>query len=286
MNKFIFILCVLSLSAFAAQTDTSTPDTATPAVVSEDKNASGFKARESHWLANFGFEGMKYQTPFSFTGEKKNFKPSSQEVWGGRLGMGGEIYLGKGLMTTSKVEGYFLGTLFSKAKSANPTYDIQYAKTKNISQVLGLDLSQSLSFLFDMKTKNPFLEQWSYLTWEPFIEAGIGIGQAFNKVDYVYDTSSGGGAAGTSVAPNEAYRAKVMDSFISKRVSAGLNLISNSGYFLQLKVTTATYDVTNRKQESLTLTNGSTTYVPNKTHSNNVNLDAITIYTLGGGYKF
>lgn len=278
-------MCLFSLSAFG-DADKNTPPTATPAVVSEKVKVNTFTAHESHWITTYAFEGTKYQTNYQYDGVKKDFKPGEQEIWGGRIGFGGEIYLGKGFVTTSKAEGYFLGTLFSKALNAGADLPIEYSSTKRTSQMYGIDFAQSLGYIFDVHVQNPFMEQKSIIYMEPFLEAGIGYGKAFNKINYVYDTSLGGGEVGTSGEPVESYRHKMDDNFVSQRVSAGMNITSSQGFFLQVKVTSSILDVTSRKESVLIKENTLPIGTTQVTNSKNPKLDPIVIYTLGGGYKF
>lgn len=251
----------------------------TPALVTEDISVERIhNPRKSHWLSTFGFEGTKYDVPFNFTGAEKSFKPNQQELWGGRIGFGGEIYLGAGFNTVSKVEGYYMGTLFSRVLNAGPEDDdIEFAYSKRTGQIFGVDASQSIGFMFDMKTKNPFMDEWAYLTVEPFIEAGIGMARAYNRVNYSYDTGSSG--------TQERYKSRINDDLINARVGAGVNLTSTSGFFLYLKATVNRYDITERKSKTYTQPDG----LPGstvETTDKNAKIDPVTVYALGGGYKF
>lgn len=136
-----------------------------PVMQIEVENDRDFNPYKSHWLVSFNFEGLKYEVPFEFAGARKSIKPRDQELWGGRLGIGGEVYLGAGFMTTTKLEGYYVGTLFARRLNAGPDdEDEDVAYTKRTGQVYGVDVSQSLGYLFNFKTKNPFLDEWAFLT--------------------------------------------------------------------------------------------------------------------------
>lgn len=272
MIKLLCLGLLFSLSLFA-QTDMPVVTTEAP------KEDRVFNPRKSHWLTSFGFEGLKYEAPFNFKGDQKNFKPSSQDFWGGRFGFGGEIYLGAGFNTTTKVEAYYVGTLFSRVLNAGPNdEDEEFSYSKRSGQLYGVDVSQSLGFLFNMKTKNPFLDEWTYLTVEPYVEAGIGKAWAYNRVNYNYDT---GPAPGTQ----EGYKASVEDELLNARIGGGINFTSNTGYFLYLKATVNTFDITSRKIKEYTRPNHGTGSTVEKA-DNNAKINAITSYALGGGYKF
>lgn len=274
MNKIIFFFCLLSLSAWA---ETETPNATVPVLsTGYDSDERDFNPHESHWTSIFAFETMKYETPFEFSGVRKSFSPNDQEIFGARLGIGREFYLGKGLTTTSRVEGYYLGTLFSKKTTANPELDIEFANYKRTSSVYGFDLCQALGLMFDFKTKNPFLETYSVFTLEPFIEAGLGVGQAYNRVSYRYDTSI-----------QEDYRHSVADTLANARVGAGLNLTSNDGYFLFLRATVNRYDIISRKSSgAIRQSGGDITSFSGGSIEKNAKIDPVAIYTIGGGYKF
>lgn len=249
----------------------------TPVMTTEapEKEDDKFNPLESHWITSFGFEGMKYETANEFSGVKKNFKLGDAELYGGRIGVGGEIYLGLGILTTTKVEGYYMGTLFSQVlNGGEEDDDVKFAYTKQTGQIYGVDASQSLGFIFDMKTKNPFMEEMTYLTVEPYIEVGAGAARAYNRTNYSYVLAS----------TDEQYRLRVSDQLVNAKVGAGINFTSTSGYFLYVKATQNRYDITKRDAYKLERTGGG----PNVTSKPELDdkIKAITVYAIGGGYKF
>lgn len=258
-------------------------DPGTPALVSTEdmeEEKKRFQQYKSHWVTTFGFEHTKYEIHpkgYEFgNGVKKDFTNDYQELWGMRIGFGGEIYLGAGFMTRSLVEGYYVGTLFARTlNGGDEESDENFAFTKQTGQIFGGDASQSLGWIFDFKTKNPFMEEWSYLTVEPFIEAGIGIAQAYMRTNYAYELDT----------TDEAYRLRVRDQLLNARVGAGINFTANSGFFLQLKATVNRYEITERKLDGFIQENGGGRD-PIDVKDKNAKIDPVTIYTLGGGYKF
>lgn len=274
MNKLCLLIFIfISSPLFAQNTDVPAE---TPALVYKAPDLRNFDPRESHWLTSFGFEGLKYPVPFNFTGARQTFSPKDQELWGGRFGYGKEFYIGKGFNAVTKVEGYYLGTLFAKRETADPNIeDVDVSYTKTTGQIWGFEASQSIGYLFDMKTKNPMLDEWSYLTVEPFIEAGIGWATAYNRVDYNYDSGT----------IQETYKEAVEDQLLNARFGAGVNFTSSEGVFLYLKASLNQYDITKRKTKGLGQPdNQGTTGLDGS--EKNVDIDPIIIYALGGGYKF
>lgn len=279
MIKLIFFALLVSTQAFAQKS----PVTETPAIVSEEtlENKS-FNPRKGHFITSFNFEGMKYEVPFDFQGKKSSFSPKKQELWGARLGVGSEIYLGKGFTTTSKAEGYFLGTLFSRVMNGGAQdADVKFAYTKRTGSVYGIDFSQSIGYLFDFKTKNPVMEDWALLTLEPFIEAGLGIGRAYNSVNYSYNL-----APASPDGANERYQQRVSDTLTNFRVGAGFNLTSSEGYFFFMKGSLNQYNVNDRKIKGRIKNNADASESALNSSPGSVKLDPIFVFSLGGGYKF
>lgn len=269
MNK-LFLLALLISSPLFGQV-----------VVSDAPKEDGkFNPYESHFITYFGFEGMKYEVPFEFQGARSSFSPRDQELWGGRVGIGEEFYLGGGIVTTTKVEGYYVGTLFSRAiNSGDDENSVDYAFTKRTGQVYGVDASQALGFIFDMKTKNPFLDEWAYLTVEPYVEFGIGVASAYNRINYAYDTGT------TPTAAQEQYRLRVTDQLANTKVGGGINFTSTSGFFFFMKATVNRFDIIKRKSVGFSQPNGQPTELIDITDKS-VKIDPITTYAIGGGYKF
>ncbi len=251
------------------------PSMVTETVVEEDKD---FKQRKSHWVSTFAFEHSSYElfpSDYEFNG-KKNFDKETNQLWGGRLGFGGEIYLGAGFITRSLVEGYYIGSLFSQVlNGGSQDEDIKFAYTKKTGQILGADVSQSLGWMFDLKTKNPFLDQMTFLNVELFVEAGLGKGWAYNRLNYSYDL-------GTT---DESIKLRTRDDFTNARTGAGINFTSNQGFFLTMKVTANRYDISKRKIDGYIQENGQGQTTVNESLTD-AKVDTVMIYSLGGGYKF
>lgn len=265
MNKLIFFFVLASLSAFAQETSTTD--------VEEGRWHNPYK---SHWVTTFGAERLAYPLPFNFSGSKKSFQETDRELFGGRVGLGREFYLGKRVNTVSKVEGYYVGTLFERAINAGPDESsVEFTNTKKSGSVWGFDIGQSLGMIFEMKTKNPMLDQWTYLTVEPFIEAGAGVARGYNRQNYRYRTSD----------YQEAYRHRITDEMNSTHYGIGINFTSRSGFFLQLKATQYNYLVSKREEKIYNQPHGSAA-TTREFSTSDIDLDPVTVYALGGGYKF
>ena len=267
MNKFIALILLISSTSLFAKDSAN--------VLYKDLADRKFVARESHWTMNFGFEGMKYDLPFEFRGREKGFSQGKKELWGGRLGFGREFYIGNGFQTTTKAEGYFMGTLFSRALNGGPEESSsEFEQTKRTGQVMGIDISQNIGHIFEMKTKGP-LGDMNRMTIEPFLEGGFGFARAFNKLNYYH-----------RLTPTyEAYKRSVDDQLTNFRYGIGVNITSSEGFFLFLKATQNHYNITDRKIKTYRQPQGETGNSTTESLSN-VNISPILIYALGGGYKF
>jgi hypothetical protein len=284
MNKLIF--CLFALIPFTLMADVEkvqqpagefvAPVSPNGQIVeTEIEDDSKFNPRKGHWYTTFGFEAMEYSLPFSYEGEKQRFNPEKRQLYGGRLGFGREFYLGKGFMTSTRLEGYYMGTLFESAKTADPELeDEEVATVKDTGQIYGGDIVQTLSYMWDFKTKNPFMDTWAYLTVEPFVEFGIGKAWAFNKKDYSYNTSI-----------VEEYDQSYTDELTNSKIGGGINLTSRQGFFLYLKATQNRYDITKRRTKGYFYKNPDTTPTPVNTNTL-TSQDPVMVYALGGGYKF
>lgn len=267
MRKIIALFCLVLTSQVLAS----------EVIRAELEDRYKFRARESHWISTFGFEAMKYPTAYEFSGVKQNYKPNEAELYGGRIGFGREIHLGAGFHTATKLEGYYFGSLFNKRQTASKEFpDVTTSSRKDTSSIYGGDVSQSLSFMFNMKTKNPFMGEWTYLTVEPFVEAGIGIGKAYNRRRYYTDLAT----------VNEEYKATVNDELRTTKLAVGLNFISTSGYFLYLKATQYDINITNRTMNTYVRQNGQAGVQAPEQKLKNVDTDPVMVYAIGGGYKF
>jgi hypothetical protein len=221
---------------------------------------------------------MKYNLPFvQFTGDRKHIGERDQELYGARLGFGGQIYLGKGFFTTSMLSVFYNGTLFTKNQEAGPQVDgQQVGSIHRTSGFSGGDIAQQLGYMFEFKTKNPFMDEWARLTFEPFIEAGLGMGSSYNKVNYSYDSG----------VVNEKYKYTIEDKVTYAKAGGGFNMTAGNGFFFQVKAMVNTMDITERKTQGFTrkTTGAATIFAP--TTDKNAKMDPVTVFTLGGGYKF
>jgi hypothetical protein len=262
----------------AAEDRGPSPEVSTPVITTEaPKDDRYINHRKSHWLTTFNFEGMKYELPFEFRGVKKNFKDRDQELYGARLGLGGQLYLGAGFFTTSRVEGYYNGTLFTKIQNAGPEdEDEEVAQLKRTGGIYGAEVSQQLGFIMEFRTKNPFMDEWAHLTFEPFVEAGLGVAQAYNSVSYYYDSAG---------EIDEGYRQRISDRLSNAKVGAGFNLTGRSGFFMFVRATVNRYDIIERKTRTYTKQDGEAP-TTDKDTIKDAKIDPVTIFALGGGYKF
>jgi hypothetical protein len=234
-----------------------------------------FNPRQGHWLSTYGFEGVEYKVPTNFTGTKEKFEEENRQLYGGRIALGREFHLGWGFNTTTKLEGFYMGTLFEKETNAGPEQEAEtFAYIKRTGHVYGGDVTQSIGRIFDLRTKNPFMDEMTHLYVEPFVFAGMGRAKAYNRLSYHYD-----------LITKEDYRLRVEDDLTTASFGGGINFTSKTGFFLYLKGTQYRMDITKRTTEGYTQFNAADK-IRIKTSLTDVDPETVTIYALGGGYKF
>ncbi|MFP5491944.1 MAG: hypothetical protein ACLGG0_10610 [Bacteriovoracia bacterium] len=248
-----------------------------PQSVQELDDDESFKHRKSNWVSSFGFEHTRVELPYEFQGAKKQIGEEKRELMGARLGLGRDFYVGSGFIFGTRLEGYYLGTLFTDAQTADPELDIEVAATKKSGHIFGADAIAHLGWMFDFKTKNPFLGDMTYMAFELFVEAGIGRGKGYNRKEYYFDASP---------VTDEEYSLIIEDDFTSQVISAGFNILSTStGAFLYVKGSQVTQDITERKFRGMSRLTGQAE-VDLEGTVKNPDVDPITIVSIGGGFRF
>ena len=233
-----------------------------------------FNHRAGHWVMNFGFENAKYELPWAYQGSRRNFDEEKQDLWGGRMGFGREIYIPGGFLLGGRIDGYYLGTLFTEEEIAKPASSITLGAEKNTGQMFGGEAVGHFGWMFDFRTKNPFLGEMTYMAMELFAEAGVGRGQAYNRKNYYFRLNT-----------DDKYDVIIEDNYTTASVSAGVNFLStNTGFYLNLKATRIAQDIDKRKTRGISTVGGADTTINGSEKSPDT--DPITVFTLGGGYKF
>ncbi len=263
--------------------DSETAAASTPPVAQsyeEVDSGDRFDHRRSNWVGLFGFENTKYEIPFDFTGTKETFGKEERELWGGRLGFGRDFYLGAGFIFGARLEGYYLGTLFTNAKTAdNEIDDIDVAAEKDAGHIYGADAIAHLGWMFDFQTKNPFLGDMTYLALELFVEAGVGKGKSYQKKSYFFDAAP---------ATDERYTMIMEDEYTSGIAAVGMNILSTTtGAFLYLKASQVAQNIDERKIRGRSQPDGQASVdLSEQDYDKSPSPDPITIFSLGGGLRF
>ena len=239
-----------------------------------------FNHRKSNWVSVFGFETVKYTLPLEFTGASDYFKEKERDLYGARLGFGREFYLGWGFLLQGRVDGYYMGTLFEGIKTADPEFTgTDVSNEKDTGSYYGADAVAHLGWMFDYKTKNIFLGDMTYMALELFVEAGVGKGTSYQRKEYNFDAAS-----------VDQYDFIMEDEFTTNSVAAGINLLStSSGFFLNLKATQVNLSLDKRTIREKKLeggASGSSAGAFVKRTDNDADIDPVTIFAVGGGYKF
>lgn len=260
----------------AKVTETPAPVNTSSAVVEEDDRI--YTYRKGHWISTINFEALEYIVPMDFQGTRQQFDERKRNLWGGRMGFGREFYLGWGFNTSTRLEGFYMGTLFENRKQVDKEENdaITNGFQKFTGNIYGGEVVQTLGFNWELVTKNPFMDEMTHLIVEPFVFAGIGRARALNDFRYDYDNGT----------IQEGYQVQVKDDITSTSVGGGINFTARTGWFLTLKATTYQPNITKRRTQGYREPNGAG---PTEFSNEDTDVDdvkPITIYALGGGLKF
>lgn len=256
------------------------PAPAATSTVDVDDEDRPFNHRKSNWVSVFGFETVKYTLPLEFTGASDYFKEKERDLYGARLGFGREFYLGWGFLLQGRVDGFYMGTLFEGIKTADPEFSgTDVSNEKDTGSYYGADAVAHLGWMFDYKTKNIFLGDMTYMAMELFVEAGVGKGTSYQRKEYNFDAAS-----------VDQYDFIMEDEFTTNSIAAGINVLStSSGFFLNLKATQVNISLDKRTIREKKLeggASGSSAGAFVKRTDNDADIDPVTIFAIGGGYKF
>lgn len=289
MKNLILAALLLAVGhAFASETEVPESlnlepedvSASTPVPVSNEElnvDPDKFNHRKGHWIGQFAFENLKYEMPLNYSGQTKNLRTEDRDLWGLRLGLGREVYLGGGFLVSGRLDGYYLGLLQTDDKVVK-VVNRTISSEKDAGQFYGADAIGHIGWMFDYKTKNPFLGEMTYMSMELFAEAGLGKGNSYQRKDYEYDLVAG---------QRDDYDRIVEDQFTTRIVSVGANFLSTtSGFFFTLKASRYDMTVDERTIREYSQVSGGTVNDPDQVKLNNVDIDPITVFSLGGGYKF
>jgi hypothetical protein len=267
-NLIIFLLMLAPSLVYSNAVDILTGDSSTDA---------SYEPFKSHWFTSFGFDTVKYDPEMSdYDGLKRNFKDQIFEEYGARLGFGREIYLGGGVFTGLKVEGFYNSLLMNLNEPATrDNDDLIISETRKVGLIYGVQASMSLSKSWQAIFKNPILDERVILFIEPFVEGGLGYARAFHKIDYYFNVPA---------TTDEFYEMEVEDKLALAHVATGINLTSTSGYFFFLKGQALRTQITDRAIRGRSLVDGGA--IENVSKNENSGGSTMMLYSLGGGYKF
>jgi hypothetical protein len=228
---------------------------------------------KSSWIFTFAGEQGRYHIPWNYTPPTgatnlKSYSPDSRTFTGGRLGFGREFNPFGGLLMATKLEAYYMGTLFTSAQTASPEVDLDISSAKRSGQLAGADLVQTLGYSFPFSMRDLFFRQMTAMRFEPFAEVGLGRAWAFNKLQY-------------SDQRGPSYEHTFRDVLSNMRMGFGFNLVSNQNYFMFVRASVNNYSITDRRIHRQTQAGVDPTVT-----QTDAEMAPIMIYSLGGGLKF
>ncbi|MFA7613253.1 MAG: hypothetical protein WCY48_03385, partial [Candidatus Caldatribacteriota bacterium] len=228
-----------------------------------------YNPNKSNWVSIFGLEAQGLPVERNYSGQNKSFSNKDEVLTGARIGIGRDFYLGKGFVTRTQIEGYFVGTLFEPKKSVGGG-DLERSFSQKQGNIWGGEVSQVLSYITEFNAPAFMLDHKIKMYFEPFIEAGIGMGKSFFRFNYQMRTDS----------LNEDYRTQIDNSFVSQKFSVGINLIAQNGYFFTMKASQVAHQISDSK--SFERVNG----VKRDLDQKNDTVNLAFSYYLGGGYRW
>lgn len=234
-----------------------------------------YQPQKSNWVSTFGLEAQGLPLAKSFQGQAKNYQDSDELLSGARLGFGRDFHLFAGLTTRTQVEAYFVGTLFEPKKAVtNEDSNATSSYSQKQGNIWGGEISQVLSYITEFSAPSFIGDHKLKMYFEPFLEAGIGMGKTNFRFNYTMNTD----------AINERYTKVLDNTFISQKLSVGMNFISTTGYFLTLKASQLAHQITDSNSyEVVDLgTGGNRRDINQKDET----VDFSYSYYLGGGYKW
>lgn len=238
------------------------------------KDFKSKKLRDSKWIFDTGANFVQYPTTLpEFTGTHESVKKDSQaNIYGLTLGFGREFFLGAGVSTTVKLNGFYSKTLEKNVGQAAEDVDIDLAEKYDVNMVYGTDATISLNYLFENSIVNV----------QPFVEFGAGTGASRIEKKYSFR-----GVTGSATASNpELYDIAMEETFNYAKTSVGLNFISNSGIVSYIKATRLGLNVSSRETTGSIQTQGN---AKTSADSKQTNLDEsleVVSASLGMGFLF
>ncbi|MCO4753748.1 MAG: hypothetical protein KC478_04665 [Bacteriovoracaceae bacterium] len=189
--------------------------------------------KDKKWRLDLGLDYMQYPTTLpEYNGTHANVKSEeNSDVFGIGLNIGREFSIGAGVSTTLKIGGFYNKTLDKSVGKASKDIDMDLANVRTDHMVYGTEASVSLNYLVEN----------SILNFQPFIEFGMGTGNAEIEKQYSFE----GIESDRSDAEN--YNAQVQEGFDYGKASVGVNFISQKGIISYIKATKLSMNVKERE---------------------------------------
>lgn len=237
-----------------------------------NKSYAQEKTEKGKWFLKTGMEYIRYRSTFpEYSGKHEKISENEEEdIWGYGLYFGREIYLGAGLSSSITLGGAYHKTLNSEVAKAAEDIDFDVANTRRSHQILSYEATISLNYLFD----------YSVIDVQPFIEGGIGLGNARIEKYYQRKPVEDANAA-------EEYDVVTEEQFTYTKVSVGVNFISFKGITSYFKLSTILTNISERDVTGDSNVFGTTAVVDYTDSESDLNETAtMTMAHIGLGYMF
>ncbi len=228
------------------------------------------KIKSSHWIFYLHADAIKLKPLTQYQMSRKEIVARDEIYFGGGPGIARRWSLGFPLSTITEINGYFWNN--SEIEAQKPTAqdlsDYEVMRSEVSDQIYGFQISQSLNLNIETK----------WFIFGPFVQMGIGMARAKNKLKYRWDTNIN--------TEYEYYSTEINEDIVTQSLSAGIELIGYNGFISYAKVQKNVFTVGTRKTETERIDVGPTAEV--KTSANekiNSNQDELS-FGVGFGYIF
>jgi hypothetical protein len=209
-----------------------------------------------------------YEFPVQFVGETKNRIDKTSSLYGPTLGLGYDFMPGNSFLLGLRGEGFYSDTF------GTGTTDNAKVEDRTTGKIIGGNASLRAGWVFDFWTKD-LVGDKVFLIGELFAEGGITSGHKSFSKSFTFHNAG----------VNEIYKDNVEEEYQGKVFSAGINLTTPGGAFLEVKFVTV--NVTSNKQTftGSYQTNGGT-LTPTSQKLENKNMQTMATYLIMVGHHY
>lgn len=236
-----------------------------------DKTALKDLFKKKHWSFQLGIDHMEYPTVLpEYPGTFENIEDEKNQIWGINLSFGRDIIWLGPFSTHLSVGGFYSKTFKKDVGDAAEDVDLELSNLRTDHMLYAGEARVALQYLFVTK----------YLNIRPFIEFGVGTGNASIEKEYINK--------GIATNDDEDYHVHVDEGFDYAKSSIGVQFLAQGGLISYLKVTNFGITKTSRKTKGSVKKAGQTTItdLDSPKEDNLSESEDLLQVSLGMGYLF